>query len=32
VPTGLIVTAGFRDVLYIRDEHRYDMLIRRSIT
>jgi N-methylhydantoinase A len=24
-PTGLIVTAGFRDVLYIRDEHRYDM-------
>ena len=25
MPTGLIVTAGFRDVLYIRDEHRYDM-------
>ncbi len=25
VPTGLIVTQGFRDVLYIRDEHRYDM-------
>ena len=25
VPTGLIVTEGFRDVLYIRDEHRYDM-------
>jgi N-methylhydantoinase A len=25
LPTGLIVTAGFRDVLYIRDEHRYDM-------
>ena len=24
-PTGLIVTSGFRDVLYIRDEHRYDM-------
>lgn len=24
-PTALIVTAGFRDVLYIRDEHRYDM-------
>ena len=24
-PTGLIVTQGFRDVLYIRDEHRYDM-------
>jgi len=24
-PTGLIVTRGFRDVLYIRDEHRYDM-------
>ena len=24
-PTGLIVTEGFRDVLYIRDEHRYDM-------
>ncbi len=23
--TGLIVTEGFRDVLYIRDEHRYDM-------
>ncbi|MGQ0383853.1 MAG: hydantoinase/oxoprolinase family protein, partial [Gammaproteobacteria bacterium] len=23
--TALIVTAGFRDVLYIRDEHRYDM-------
>jgi N-methylhydantoinase A len=22
---GLITTAGFRDVLYIRDEHRYDM-------
>ncbi len=25
LPTGLIVTEGFRDVLYIRDEHRYDM-------
>jgi len=25
LPTGLIVTTGFRDVLYIRDEHRYDM-------
>ncbi len=24
-PTALIVTQGFRDVLYIRDEHRYDM-------
>jgi len=24
-PTGLVVTEGFRDVLYIRDEHRYDM-------
>jgi N-methylhydantoinase A len=24
-PTALIVTEGFRDVLYIRDEHRYDM-------
>lgn len=24
-PTGLLVTEGFRDVLYIRDEHRYDM-------
>lgn len=24
-PTALIVTAGFCDVLYIRDEHRYDM-------
>ncbi|MFQ6005894.1 MAG: hydantoinase/oxoprolinase family protein [Woeseia sp.] len=24
-PTGLVVTDGFRDVLYIRDEHRYDM-------
>ncbi|MEO0413123.1 MAG: hydantoinase/oxoprolinase family protein [Pseudomonadota bacterium] len=24
-PTGLIVTEGFKDVLYIRDEHRYDM-------
>ncbi len=24
-PTGLIVTEGFGDVLYIRDEHRYDM-------
>ena len=24
-PAALIVTAGFRDVLYIRDEHRYDM-------
>jgi N-methylhydantoinase A len=23
--TGLVVTKGFRDVLYIRDEHRYDM-------
>lgn len=23
--TGLVVTEGFRDVLYIRDEHRYDM-------
>ena len=22
---GLLVTKGFRDVLYIRDEHRYDM-------
>lgn len=25
VPTALIVTEGFRDVLYIRNEHRYDM-------
>jgi N-methylhydantoinase A len=25
MPTALIVTEGFRDVLYIRDEHRYDM-------
>lgn len=25
LPTGLVVTEGFRDVLYIRDEHRYDM-------
>lgn len=24
-PTALITTDGFRDVLYIRDEHRYDM-------
>ena len=24
-PTGLIVTKGFRDVLAIRNEHRYDM-------
>ncbi len=24
-PTAMIVTEGFRDVLYIRDEHRYDM-------
>ncbi|MCT8973966.1 hydantoinase/oxoprolinase family protein [Microbaculum marinisediminis] len=24
-PTALIVTEGFRDVLYIRNEHRYDM-------
>ncbi|MDZ7643029.1 MAG: hydantoinase/oxoprolinase N-terminal domain-containing protein [Woeseiaceae bacterium] len=24
-PTGLIVTEGFRSVLYIRDEHRFDM-------
>ena len=24
-PTALIVTVGFCDVLYIRDEHRYDM-------
>lgn len=24
-PAGLIVTKGFTDVLYIRDEHRYDM-------
>lgn len=24
-PTALLVTDGFRDVLYIRDEHRYDM-------
>lgn len=24
-PAGLIVTNGFRDVLYIRDEHRFDM-------
>lgn len=24
-PTGLILTQGFRDILYIRDEHRYDM-------
>lgn len=24
-PTGLVVTSGFRDVLQIRDEHRYDM-------
>jgi N-methylhydantoinase A len=24
-PTALIVTKGFRDVLYIRNEHRYDM-------
>jgi N-methylhydantoinase A len=23
--TALVTTAGFRDVLYIRDEHRYDM-------
>ncbi len=25
LPTGLIVTEGFRSVLYIRDEHRFDM-------
>lgn len=24
-PVGLLVTKGFSDVLYIRDEHRYDM-------
>lgn len=24
-PVGLILTEGFRDVLYIREEHRYDM-------
>jgi len=24
-PTALLVTDGFKDVLYIRDEHRYDM-------
>lgn len=24
-PTGLILTEGFSDTLYIRDEHRYDM-------
>jgi len=24
-PVALLVTEGFRDVLYIRDEHRYDM-------
>ncbi|MCB1462902.1 MAG: hydantoinase/oxoprolinase family protein [Rhodobiaceae bacterium] len=24
-PTGLILTKGFADILYIRDEHRYDM-------
>ncbi len=24
-PTALFVTEGFKDVLYIRDEHRYDM-------
>src|SRR3954453_18158150 len=24
-PTGLIITKGFRDVLSIRNEHRYDM-------
>ncbi|MEM8934835.1 MAG: hydantoinase/oxoprolinase family protein [Pseudomonadota bacterium] len=24
-PTALITTQGFKDVLYIRDEHRYDM-------
>ncbi|MDH3739682.1 MAG: hydantoinase/oxoprolinase family protein, partial [Alphaproteobacteria bacterium] len=24
-PTGLLVTEGFGDVLFIRDEHRYDM-------
>ena len=24
-PTALLVTAGFRDILTIRDEHRYDM-------
>ncbi|SME98669.1 N-methylhydantoinase A [Tistlia consotensis] len=24
-PAGLILTQGFRDILYIRDEHRYDM-------
>lgn len=25
LPTALLVTEGFKDVLYIRDEHRYDM-------
>jgi N-methylhydantoinase A len=24
-PTALVLTSGFRDILYIRDEHRYDM-------
>ncbi len=24
-PVGLVLTEGFRDILYIRDEHRYDM-------
>ncbi|MFN3937145.1 MAG: hydantoinase/oxoprolinase family protein [Gemmobacter sp.] len=24
-PVGLILTRGFKDILYIRDEHRYDM-------
>jgi len=24
-PTALVLTKGFRDILYIRDEHRYDM-------
>ena len=24
-PTALLITEGFRDVLYIRDEHRFDM-------
>lgn len=24
-PVGLILTEGFRDILYIREEHRYDM-------
>ena len=25
LPTALLVTEGFRDVLHIRNEHRYDM-------